>query len=155
MTNSFLSEVTGRSSIPDHAMLISNMSTNKRGLGLQHPRCTAIPTLVLHMKRCIEYSSQGVWMGRTLDPVILPTAVALLFTNWKTLQSPAFLIFLQYAYDIAETCVHDGASDDKFEFLLHKSSPNSCRERTKKEAAKLGLYPLCPAPSPTDSPRKS
>ena len=34
MTNSFLSEVTGRSSIPDHAMLISNMSTNKGGLGL-------------------------------------------------------------------------------------------------------------------------
>ena len=53
MTNSFLSEVTGRSSIPDHAMLISNMSTNKGGLGLQHPRCTAIPTLVLNMKRCI------------------------------------------------------------------------------------------------------
>jgi len=74
-------------------------------------------------------------VGRTLDPVKLPTAVTSLFTDWKTSQSPAFLIFRKYAYDIAETCVHDGASDDKFEFFLHKSSPNTCRERIKDEAA--------------------
>ena len=54
MTNSFLSEVTGHSSIPDHAMLISNMSTNKGELGLQYPHCTVIPTIVLNMKRYIE-----------------------------------------------------------------------------------------------------
>ena len=53
----FLSGLTNRSSLPLHAHLISSMSTNKGGLGLPHPRCIAIPTLILSMKRCINYST--------------------------------------------------------------------------------------------------
>ena len=86
------------------------ISDDKGGLGLQHPRCTAIPTLVLNMKRCIKYSSQGVWVGCTSDPLKLHTAITSLFAKWKTSQNPAFQIFRRYAYDISQTCVHGGAS---------------------------------------------
>ena len=47
---------------------------------------------------------------------------------------PVYEGFL-HVYDISETCVHNGASDDKFEFFLLKSSPNTCHKRIKDKAA--------------------
>ena len=84
MINDFLASLTDRTSIPDHAQLISNMSTNKGGIGLQHPRCTAIPSLILSFKRCIEYTSQGVWIGRTEEPVKLPRNITSMYENWQS-----------------------------------------------------------------------
>ena len=51
LQDKFLAGLTNQSSILLHAHLISNMSTNKGGLGLPHPRCVVIPTRILSMKR--------------------------------------------------------------------------------------------------------
>ena len=64
--------------------------------------------VILNMKRCIEYSSQRVWVGHTMDLVKLLTAITSHFTDWKTSQNSAFQIFRKYEYGIAETYVHDG-----------------------------------------------
>lgn len=64
MVNNFLSELLLRDDLPCHAQLIASMPTNQGSLGIQHPRCTAIPSCVLTVKRCIEYTSEGVWVGK-------------------------------------------------------------------------------------------
>ena len=134
MINNFLSSLTDRTSIPDHAQLISNMSTNKGGIGLQHPRCTAIPSLILSFKRCIEYTSQGVWIGRTEEPVKLPRNITSMYENWQSSHQKCFKVFSKYATAIAEVCVSDTV-DNGMTHFLYRSSPNTCKERIKDEAS--------------------
>jgi len=81
MHDTFLSGLTNRSSLPLNAHLISIMSTNKGGLGLPHPCCVAIPTLILNMKHCINYSTEGVWVGHTSKAGQLPSSITSLFEN--------------------------------------------------------------------------
>jgi hypothetical protein len=110
------------------------MSTNKGGLGLPHPRCVAIPTLVLGLKRCIEYTTQGVWVGNTSAPVPLPSSITSLFENWQSSPQRAFTIFGKFAPDMASICVHESIENNMTHFI-HKSPPKSCRERLKDEAS--------------------
>ena len=64
LTKNFLTKLTNRSSLPDHALLISNMSTRKGGLGLQHPRCVAIPAMILSVKRNTQHKVSGLGIPR-------------------------------------------------------------------------------------------
>ena len=134
MIRDFLASLTDRTSIPDHSLLISNMSTNKGGVGLQHPRCTAIPSLILTLKRCIEYTNQGVWIGRTEDPVKLPRNVTILYENWQSSNHKCFRIFSKYIHSIVSVCVSDSVDNDMTHFL-YRSSPNTCKDRIKDEAS--------------------
>ena len=134
MINEFIAALTSRHSIPDHSQLICNMSTNKGGLGLQHPRCTAIPSLVMSLRRCIEYTTQGVWIGRTEEPVKLPRTITALYENWQSSNHKSFRIFSKYVYDIVNVCVSDSVENGMTHFL-YKSSPNTCKERLKDEAS--------------------
>mgnify|MGYP003326218283 CR=1 FL=1 len=90
MVNEFLEELADQQeSLPMHSELIASMSTNKGGVGLQHPRCTAILTVMLATKRCIEYATQGVWIGATMEPKPLPRSITHLFEDWQVSQAPA------------------------------------------------------------------
>ena len=93
LTKNFLTKLTNRSSLPDHALLISNMSTRKGGLGLQHPRCVAIPAMIFSVKRCLEYTTQGVWVGNTHGTVQLPTSITSLFDNLQSSTQQTFKVF--------------------------------------------------------------
>jgi hypothetical protein len=134
MHDKFLAGLTNRSSPPLHAHLISSMSTNKGGLGLPHPRCVAIPTLILSMKRCINYSTEGVWVGNTTKAVQLPASITSLFANYQSSTNIQLQIFNRFAPALADICVHDSL-DNRMTHFLHKSSPNTCKERIKDEAA--------------------
>ena len=102
------------------------MSTNKGGLGLPHPRCVAIPTLILSMKRCINYSTEGVWVGNTTQAVKLPSSITSLFANYQSSTNNQLQIFNKFAPALADICVHDSL-DNRMTHFLHKSSPNTVR----------------------------
>ena len=134
MITNFLADLTDRSSIPDHSLLISNMSTSKGGVGLQHPRCTAIPALILTLRRCIEYTQQGVWIGKTEEPVRLPRNVTSFYENWQSSNHKCFRIFSKYINDIVTTCISDNV-DNATTHFIYNSSPNACKEKLKDEAS--------------------
>jgi len=134
LQDKFLVGLTNRSSIPLHAHLISSISTNKGGLGLPHPRCVAIPYLIMSMKRCINYSTQGVWVGNTTKPVHLPSSITSLFANHQSSTNQQLQIFHKYAPELAAISVHETV-ENRMTHFLHKSSPNTCKDRIKNEAA--------------------
>ena len=135
MVNSFLATLLLRNDLPAHAQMIASMSTNSGGLGIQHPRCTAIPSCVLTVKRCIEYTSKGVWVGKIHDRVTLPSTITALYKDWETSESPIFHIFRTYSTPIMKVCVHDSVDDREEHFMFH-SSVNTCKERIRDEAGR-------------------
>lgn len=135
MVNSFIADLLSRDDLPCHAQLIASMSTNQGGLGIQHPRCTAIPSCIMTTKRCIEYTSKGVWVGKVHDRVQLPPTITSLYQNWKDSASPVFKIFNKYSTSISNVCVHESV-DNRFDHFMFHSSPNTCKERIRDEAAR-------------------
>ena len=97
--------------------------------GLQHQRCTAMHSLILSLKRCIEYTSQGVWVRRTEEPVKLPRNITSMYENChlhtKMLQS-----LLQVCCRQSRDTIENGMTH-----FLYRSSPNTCKERIKDEAS--------------------
>ena len=93
MVDNVLSTITKRDTVPDHSLLISSMSTKSGGLGIQHPRSAAIPTFVFNTRRCIQYASEGVWLGPTESLVTLPSYITDLYDNWATSTSSTFQVF--------------------------------------------------------------
>ena len=133
MVDDFIATLTDRTDLPLHAHLIACMSSNCGGLGLQHPRCTAISTFVLNTKRCIEYTTNGVWVGRTSAPVGLPPCITSLYENWRSSDAHTFRIFNCYASDMASICVRGNPANPLTEFI-YNLGPNLCKDRLKDEA---------------------
>ena len=79
MTHTVLSTLTDRTSIPNHAFHIATMSTKQGGLGLLDPRTSAIPTLLLQLRKGIQYSTDGIWVSKTQPNVPLPPNISSLF----------------------------------------------------------------------------
>ncbi|EED86272.1 predicted protein, partial [Thalassiosira pseudonana CCMP1335] len=103
LLNSFLARVLTTSTIPPHAHVISTISLQNGGLGMQHPRLTAVPSFVFTTKRCIQYAEQGIILPATTSSITLPKTLTSLYKNWRNASSPctSFRIFQQYAPDIA------------------------------------------------------
>lgn len=134
MIDKVISSITNRPFIPNHALLISSMSPKAGGLGIQHPRSAAIPTFMLNTRRCLQYVTEGVWIGPT-DPLItLPTTITNLYTDWRSSSSHTFQIFAKYLDETVDICVSEQV-ENKVEFFLTKSSINTCRERIRMAAA--------------------
>ena len=137
MLNDFLADLTCRDDLPVHAQLIATMSSNLGGLGLQHPRCTAIPAAILTTKRCLEYAREGVWIGAVDTPVRLPHCITHLYENWRSSNAaPTFQLFNRYAPAMADICIKQDAVDTLSQFI-YKTSPKLCKERLKDHAATL------------------
>jgi len=135
MVDSFLCSILQRPTLPSHAHIIASMSSNEGGLGLQNPRCTAIPSCVLTLKRCIDFTQKGVWVGKVNDRVTLPSTITSLFKDWETSTSDIFTIFRTYSPSIINTCVHESI-ENRTEHFLFESSPNTCKERIRDAAAR-------------------
>jgi len=86
------------------------------------------------MKRCINYSTQGVWVGNTRKPVQFPSSITSLFTNQQSSTNQQLQIFHKYAPELAAISVHETV-ENRMTHFLHKSSPKTCKERLKDEAA--------------------
>ena len=136
MIDRVVSNITNRPSVPTHALLIASMSTTRGGLGIPHPRSTSIPTFMLTTRRCLQYATDGIWIGLTDPTIPLPHTITRLYSDWRSSSSHTFQVFAKYLPDIANTCVSEQVAD-RVEFFLHKSSINTCRERLRIAAASL------------------
>ena len=81
MTKHFLSALTKQHKLPFSAMLINSMTVNIGGLGIPDLRTIAIPTFILNMCRCFQFSLDRVWIGHTQNNVSLPQPVTDLYSN--------------------------------------------------------------------------
>ena len=113
MANTFISALTRQRSIPLLAQLISSIAVNNGGLGITRPQAIAIPSFILTMRRCLQYSIEGVWIGNTHKNVPLPSTITDLYSNWTTSESKSFQIFNHYRMDIATVCVKPGIKGDR------------------------------------------
>ena len=84
--------------------------------------------MIFSVKRCLEYTTQGVWVGNTHDTVQLPTSITSLFDNWQSSTQQTFKVFNKFVDPIARICVHESVENQMTHFL-YKSSPKTCRER--------------------------
>jgi hypothetical protein len=60
MTAALLANITNQTSLPIYSQLISNISIQEGGLGIQSPRSNAITSYMTTTKRCLQYAKQGV-----------------------------------------------------------------------------------------------
>ena len=93
MVDEDLAKVTNMETTPRHSHLISQMAVARGGLGIQHPRSNAIPTMVLTIKRIIQYATQGIYLGPTVPQHKLPSTITNVYKNWKTSSSKLFQFF--------------------------------------------------------------
>ena len=59
MTADLLANITNKHDLPAHSQLISNISINEGGLGIQNPRTNAITAYMTTTKRCLQYAHDG------------------------------------------------------------------------------------------------
>ena len=82
MIDSVIACLTQCTTVPIHASLISSLTTNAGGLGIYHPRDSAIPTFVLNLRLNIQYTTEGVWISNTQPLVQLPLPI--IYVNWHS-----------------------------------------------------------------------
>jgi hypothetical protein len=96
MIDNFISKLTNLETLPPHAHIIASMSINQGGLGLQNPRGNAITTYMTSSKRCLQYTFEGVWLGRDKPRPLLPQSITSLYTPWKTDACRTWTIFRKF-----------------------------------------------------------
>eukprot|EP00956_Cyclotella_meneghiniana_P007142 scaffold9678_cov79-Cyclotella_meneghiniana.AAC.7 len=64
--------------MPQHSQLIATMSIKQGGLGLPHPMQSAISTVIVTTKRCIQFATEGVCISDEFAPAILPQSITCL-----------------------------------------------------------------------------
>ena len=84
------------------------------------------------MKRCINYSTEGVWVINTSKAGTLPSSITSLFTNHQSSTNKQLQTFNKFTPALASICVYNSLNNRMTHFL-HKLSPNTCKERIKEE----------------------
>ena len=93
MTNTFLTTVTRCKSFPLLARIITSMTLRSGGLGIQHPRSSAISSFMFGVKCCISYCEQGVYIGPNMPIIISPYTITSLHRNWRRSHAKTFVFF--------------------------------------------------------------
>ena len=129
MTADLLANITNQSSLPIYSQLISNISIQEGGLGIQSPRANAITAYMTTTKRCLQYANQGVWLGINKPRPLLPAPITILYDKWESSQNRSWLIFRKYLPVFNSVTVHQPDSDNDYIF---KASLNGSREKMKE-----------------------
>jgi len=129
MTADLLANVTNQTSLPIYSQLISNISVQEGGLGIQSPRANAIASYMTTTKRCLQYAKQGVWLGVNKLRPLLPASITLLYDQWESSQNRTWQIFRKYLPVFNNVSVHQPDSDHDYIF---KASLNGSREKMKQ-----------------------
>ena len=111
------------------------MASAGGGLGIYHPSSSSIPTLVLSIKRSLQYATDGIWIGNSLPLFKLPYTIISLYQHWEESPAKPFVIFRKYLPSIATTCVGNTV-EDQISHFLHKSSINKSCEQLQLDTAK-------------------
>ena len=126
MTADFIANITKQQSLPTHSQLISNISIQEGGLGIKTPRTCAINAYMSNCKRCLQYNTQGVWLGFNKPRPQLPTPIKILYNEWETSNSRTWVIFRKYLHTFNNITVHEPQNSTDYVF---KASLNSAREK--------------------------
>ncbi|KAL7506944.1 hypothetical protein ACHAXN_009287 [Cyclotella atomus] len=129
MTADLLANITNQSNLPIYSQLISNISIQEGGLGIQSPRANAITSYMTTTKRCLQYANQGVWLGINKPRPLLPVPITLLYDQWESSQNRTWLIFRKYLPIFNNVTVHQPDSEHDYVF---KASLNGSREKMKE-----------------------
>ena len=111
MTSHFLASLTSNKAIPEHSTLIASMTAKQGGLGIQHPRSTAIPMYFLAMKRNMQYATEGVWTSNHTPTIALPGHLRSLYNDWENNSLPSLAPFRKYYKDFQTICVNEQVPD--------------------------------------------
>ena len=139
MINNFLKSLMGVPSIDPHTHMLATISIPNGGLGLQHPRTTAIPSLILSTKRAISYATKGIHLPLMPSAIELPASISSLYTNWHN-PSPSqhvFQLFNIYAPSLASTIAsnqystYDSIHPTDLQHFVHNTSLPYSREALK------------------------
>ena len=135
MISHMISALTNNSATPEHDILIASMSTKQGGLGIQHPRSTAIPAYFPTMKQNIQHATEGVWTCDHAPPIALPTHIKHMYQDWRSSSSYVFQPFQKYHAEFRDMCVSEVVPDRDTFFLL-KSSVNRRKEEISSTASR-------------------
>ncbi len=150
MLNSFLQRLLGTPSIPAHSHIIATTSLSNGGLGLQHPRLSAIASFMLSTKRAIDYSANGIFLPFNPSSITLPPSITSLYSGWdsNTNNSRILTTFNKYIAPIAAGVIHEDSSlhesitpNDITKFI-HRTSLPWARELLRHHASELYLNHL-------------
>ena len=133
MTANLLANITNRNDIPTYSQVISSMSIQQGGLGIQNPRPGAIISYMMTSKRCLQYVHDGIWLGFNKPRPILPPSVTCLYTDWKTSSNRSWMIFRKYLPVF--NSIATGGSTDNLDDFVFKASLNGTREKAKNFAS--------------------
>ena len=109
MINDFLQSLMAVHSIPAHSHILATLSLSNGGLGLQHPRLSAIPTFMLTTKRAINFATKGIHLPMTPSAICLPPSITNLYSNWDSAGTTCrtFQAFQKYLPSITATITRD------------------------------------------------
>jgi hypothetical protein len=134
MVENFIYQLTNVDHLPPHSSLISTLTVNQGGLGLQHPRANAITVYMTSSKRCLQYAFEGVWLGRDKPRPLLPQSITSLYTNWQTDPAKSWSIFRLYFPTFTSISMADASNDTDYIF---KASLNGSREKLKEHSSRM------------------
>ena len=121
--------------IPELSVLLASVTTKQGGLGIQHPRSTAIPAYFLTMKRNIQCATEGIWTNHHTSTIDLPGHLRSLYRDWQDSPLPSLAPFQKY-YQDSKTIYASEQIPDQDSFILLQSSTNRCKEEIKKLASR-------------------
>ena len=149
MLDSFMCNLLGINEFPSHAHTIATLSLTNGGLGLQHPRLNAIPSLVLSIKRAITYAIDGIFLPNSPTTIRLPTSITTLYDFWHEPRYPShiFTTFNKYLQPITATTIdnHPNANsipDSAINDFVYRTSIPWAREQIKHHAGNAHIRTL-------------
>jgi hypothetical protein len=133
MTADLLANITNQPSLPVYSQLISNISIQQGGLGMQSPRTNAIIAYMTTTKRCLQYVHQGVWLGFNKPRPLLPPTITSLYEDWESSTNRTWEIFRKYLKTFNSVSLEHPDTDNDYIF---KASLNGSKDKMKEYAAK-------------------
>jgi len=157
MLNEFLQQLMGTHSIPAHSHILATLSLSTGGLGLQHPRLSAIPTFMLTTKRAINFATKGIHLPFTPSAIQLPSSITNLYSNWNSEGTTCrtFQTFQKYLPSVTATITQPDSTDTSslttsdYDKFINKTSFPWARETLRHHASEQYIIKLLEA-SPED-----
>jgi hypothetical protein len=133
MTSNLIAQITNTTTLPLHAQLMSNISVNKGGLGIQTPLTNTITSYMTNSKCCLQYARDGVWLSFNKTHPQFPPATKLLYNDWESYSNQPWTIFRKYLPTFNETAIYQPDSHTDY---IYKASLNGSREEMKEHSSR-------------------
>lgn len=134
LIQSIISPITSNPAIPQHSINIACTPSKHGGLGLPHPRPSAISSLILRTKRNLQQTLQGIYTSPSSPLLHLPPSIVSLWKPWKTSTSPLFQLYRHYSPPLRNICTPQDTTNRDHHFIFKSSLPR-CHDHINAEIA--------------------